>query len=145
VTPAKRAAGAVVVRPADDGWRYLVLRCYRNWDFPKGVIEPGEEPLATARREVQEETSLDGLELRWGEEFRETPPYGAGKIARFYVAVSPAGDVSLPVSEALGRPEHHEFRWVSYDDARRLLPPRLQPILDWAHALIEGDRAARNA
>src|SRR6185436_6557770 len=52
VKPPRRAAGAVVVRPADAGWRYLVLRCYRNWDFPKGIIEEHEAPLDAALREV---------------------------------------------------------------------------------------------
>ena len=42
----KHAAGAVVVRPAGREWRYLVLRAYRNWDFPKGLVEPDEAPLA---------------------------------------------------------------------------------------------------
>ena len=62
--PPRRAAGAVVVRPADPGWRYLVLRCFRNWDFPKGIVEAHEAPLDTAMREVAEETSLAGLALR---------------------------------------------------------------------------------
>jgi bis(5'-nucleosidyl)-tetraphosphatase len=141
----RRAAGAVVVRPADAGWRYLVLRCYRNWDFPKGIIEPDEAPLDAALREVREETSLEKLELRWGDAFSETAPYAGGKIARFYVALAPTGDVSLPVSPALGRPEHHEFRWVAYAGARRLLGPRLQPILDWAHGLVEGDSSSPRA
>ena len=137
--PGKRAAGVVVVRPTDAGWRYLVLRCFRNWDFPKGRIEPGEEPLEAARREVREETTLEELDLRWGEAFRETEPYAGGKVARYYVALSPAKAVRLPVSPELGRPEHHEFRWASRDEARRLLPPRLQSILDWASGLVERD------
>jgi len=133
----KRAAGAVVVRPAGPEWRYLVLRAYRNWDFPKGLVEPGETPLAAALREVREETSLESLELRWGEVSRETEPYGAGKVAQFYLALSADGDVQLLVSPELGRPEHHEYRWTSYAEARGLLPPRLQPILDWARSVIE--------
>jgi len=137
VKPPRRAAGAVVVRPADAGWRYLVLRCYRNWDFPKGIIEEHEAPLDAALREVGEETSLAGLELRWGDAFAETAPYAGGKIARFYVALAASGDVSLPVSPELGRPEHHEFRWADFAEARRLLPPRLHAILDWAHALVD--------
>jgi bis(5'-nucleosidyl)-tetraphosphatase len=145
VKPPKRAAGAVVVRPSDAGWRYLLLRCYRNWDFPKGMIEPDEAPLDTAVREVREETSLDQLELRWGDAFTETAPYAGGKTARFYLALAATGDVALPVSPELGRPEHHEFRWLLYADARRLLAPRLQPILDWAHALVEGDSPSRRA
>jgi bis(5'-nucleosidyl)-tetraphosphatase len=73
-----------------------------------------------------------------GEDVRESPPYARGKIGRFYVAESPAGDVALPVSEALGRPEHHEYRWVGREEAQRLLPPRLQPIFIWAASVVEG-------
>src|SRR5262249_15411871 len=119
------------------GWRYLLLRVYRNWDFPKGVVEPGESQLAAALREVREETSLDGLELRWGEAFAETAPYARGKVARYYLAVTPEGDVHLPISPELGRPEHHEFRWVRAADAATLLPLRLRPILSWARSLVD--------
>jgi bis(5'-nucleosidyl)-tetraphosphatase len=87
---------------------------------------------------VHEETSLDDLVLGWGEDFRETPPYARGKIARFYVAESPSGVVALPMSEELGRPEHDEFRWVDREQALRLLPPRLQDVLAWAASVVEG-------
>jgi 8-oxo-dGTP pyrophosphatase MutT (NUDIX family) len=128
----------VVVRRAPDGWRYLVLRCYRNWDFPKGMIEADETPLDAARRETREETSLDDLALSWGEDSRETEPYAGGKVARYYVAESREGRVDLPVSAALGRPEHHEYRWVERAEAERLLPPRLRPVLAWAASVVEG-------
>ena len=117
---------------ADGGWRCLVLRAYRNWDFPKGLVEPGEEPLDAALREVTEETGLRELSLPWGEVWRETEPYAGGKVARYYVAESTAGTVVLPVNPELGRPEHHEFRWLELDTAARLLPPRLQQVLLWA-------------
>ncbi len=135
----QRAAGAVVVRTAETAPRYLVLRAYRNWDFPKGVVEPDESPLETARREVREETSL-GITFPWGTDFRETEPYAGGKVARFYVAAAADGDVVLPVSAELGRPEHHEFRWATYAEAHALLPPRLQSILVWARTVV-GDRS----
>ena len=50
-----------------DDWRVLLLRVYNYWDCPKGMVEPGEDPLATARREVAEETGIEDLEFRWGE------------------------------------------------------------------------------
>jgi bis(5'-nucleosidyl)-tetraphosphatase len=137
----RRAAGCVLVRRggAPDP-RYLLLRVYRYWDFPKGEVEPGEEPLAAAIREVGEETTLGGLRFPWGEVFRDTPPYAGGKVARYYLAESAGGEVRLPVSPALGRPEHHEFRWLAYPEARALLGDRLRPILDWAHGVVAGDR-----
>jgi bis(5'-nucleosidyl)-tetraphosphatase len=131
----------VVVRRAADGWRYLMLRVYRTWDFPKGGVELGETPLQAAVREVAEETMLDDLSFFWGERWCETAPYSGGKVARYYVAESPGQPVSLPVSAALGRPEHHEFRWLRYAEARRLLPERLLPVLDWARSLVEPDPA----
>jgi bis(5'-nucleosidyl)-tetraphosphatase len=139
----KFSAGAVIARSAHTGWRYLLLRVFRTWDFPKGGVEPGESALQAAVREVEEETALTGLEFRWGELYCETPPYSGGKVARYYVAISVLGDVSLPINPLLGRPEHHEFRWVSYADARHLLPDRLQPIIEWAHGVIEQPNADR--
>jgi bis(5'-nucleosidyl)-tetraphosphatase len=132
----KRSAGIVVTRRIDGEIRYLLLRCYRYWDFPKGEIEPDEDDLQTARRESREETGLTDLRFIWGEDFTETPVYGAGKVARYYLAESATGDVQLPVSPELGFPEHHEFRWVSYTEARSLVNDRVGAVLDWAREKI---------
>jgi 8-oxo-dGTP pyrophosphatase MutT (NUDIX family) len=131
------SAGIVVVRQVDHDWRYLVLRSFRNWDFPKGLVEAGEAPLAAALRETAEETSLTDLAFDWGEVFRETAPYAGGKVARYYLARLRSGVAHLPVSAELGRPEHDEFRWVDGAQAARLLPPRLQPVFAWARALVQ--------
>ena len=133
-----RAAGAVVFRRTPGGIRLLVLRAYNNWDFPKGLVESGEDQLSAAKREVKEETGLSAVDYPFGEEFRETVPYAANKIARYYLAETEEHDIELPVSTALGRPEHHEFRWVSLNEAEELLPPRLTMILDWVKQTLAG-------
>ena len=133
-----RAAGAVVFRRTPRGVRFLVLRAYKNWDFPKGLVESGEDQLACAKREVAEETGLTDLDYPFGEEYRETVPYGNHKIARYYLAETEAVEIELPVSPELGRPEHHEYRWVSHAEAEGLLPPRLAIVLDWAQRTIAG-------
>jgi bis(5'-nucleosidyl)-tetraphosphatase len=133
-----RAAGAVVFRRTPGGIRLLVLRAYNNWDFPKGLVESGEDQLSAAKREVKEETGLSAVDYPFGEEYRETVPYAANKIARYYLAETEEHDIELPVSTALGRPEHHEFRWVSLDEAEELLPPRLTVILDWVKQTLAG-------
>ena len=57
----KRSSGIVVLRRVAVGWRVLLLRAFRNWDFPKGLIAPGEDPLTAALREAREETGLTEL------------------------------------------------------------------------------------
>jgi 8-oxo-dGTP pyrophosphatase MutT (NUDIX family) len=132
VKPAPRAAGAVVFRRSERGIRLLLLRAYKNWDFPKGLVEPGENELDACKREVEEETGLSALDYPFGDEHKETLPYSGTKVARYYLAETDADKIELPVSPELGRPEHHEYRWVSFDEAEDLLPPRLAIILDWA-------------
>ena len=131
------SAGVIPLRRTADGWRVLVLRAYRNWDFPKGRVEAGEEPLDAARREATEETGITQLDFPFGEAYRETLPYAGGKVARYYLAETDEESVRLPIAADLGRPEHHEFRWVSFDEAEDLLPPRLAIILDWARETLE--------
>ena len=133
----RRSAGVVVLRHLDGTYHCLLLRCFGYWDFPKGEIEPGEDPREAARREVTEETSLADLDFRWGEDFIETPPYGRGKVARYYLAESRTGEVTLPVNPGLGHPEHHEYRWVELERAPILLGPRLQRVLAWARERIQ--------
>lgn len=130
------SAGVVVVRQIRERRHYLLLRAYNYWDFPKGIVEAGERPLEGARREVREETTLDDLRFRWGYEYKETPPYNRGKVARYYIAEAPVGEVFLSVNEELGRPEHEEFRWVTLQQGRAMVSPRVQPILDWAEAML---------
>ncbi len=130
------SAGVVVVRGSDRVPRYLLLRTYGYWDFPKGVVESGESPLSAAVREVAEETGLTDLSFRWGRDFRETPVYGKGKVARYYVAESCTGEVRLGVNPEIGRPEHHEFCWLDYPSARSRLVDRTRRVLDWARSTV---------
>ena len=59
----RKNAGIVVFRTDKK-----VLICQRNdmqnsWQFPQGGIEPGEELLAAAKRELQEETGITAVRL----------------------------------------------------------------------------------
>ena len=135
MTP-RLSAGVVVARETADGARLLLLRAYKNWDFPKGRVEPGEDPLAAAIRETREEAGIDDLEFAWGYDYVETEPYAGGKIARYYVARTGAERIVLPVNPALGRPEHHEYRWVDLTEAFHLTGPRLRPVIAWGASRI---------
>ena len=135
-TTPKRAAGAVVFRRTERGLRLLVLRAYKNWDFPKGMIEPGETEFDAARRECTEETGITALEFPFGDAHQDTLPYAGGKIARYFLAQTGQSEIQLPVSAELGRPEHHEWRWVSFEEAEELLPRRLASVLEWARSTL---------
>jgi bis(5'-nucleosidyl)-tetraphosphatase len=132
MTQQRLSAGVVVVRETPDGARFLLLRAFRNWDFPKGAVERDEDPLAAAVREAGEEAGLDDLVFDWGTEFIETEPYARGKVARYYVARTQAERITLHVNPELGRPEHHEHRWVDLTEAFALTGPRLRGVVAWA-------------
>jgi bis(5'-nucleosidyl)-tetraphosphatase len=99
-------------------------------------VEPGEDVLSAARRELGEETGIRRLELPWGEEYYETLPYGRGKVARYYLGCTTDKDVRFGINPELGRPEHHEYRWVSAQEALELLNERVAGALRWALAQI---------
>jgi bis(5'-nucleosidyl)-tetraphosphatase len=128
----RMSAGIVVLRETPDGPLLLLLRAYRNWDFPKGLVEAGEEPLDAAVRETREETGIAELAFDWGARFIDTGPYAGNKIARYFIARTRTADVTLHVNPALGRPEHHEYRWVSVETALRLAAPRVRQVVAWA-------------
>jgi 8-oxo-dGTP pyrophosphatase MutT (NUDIX family) len=135
------SAGVVVVRREGDEWKYLFLRAFKNWDFPKGIVEPPEDPLETARREVREEAGITDLHFRWGDVFKETMPYSGGrKIARYYIAETSQSTVTFSINPELGKPEHHEYRWLPYDEIKRLSPERLVTIIEWANDLLTKSR-----
>ncbi|HTD06091.1 NUDIX hydrolase [Undibacterium sp.] len=63
--------GAVVILPVFDDGSVLLERQYRYpldlvfIEFPAGKIDPGEEPLVTAKRELLEETGYTATDWRY--------------------------------------------------------------------------------
>ncbi|HTC38217.1 MAG TPA: NUDIX domain-containing protein [Steroidobacteraceae bacterium] len=125
-----------MVHVAPTAVQYLLLRAYKNWDFPKGLVEPGEQPLDAAVREVKEETTLVNLAFDWGQNYMDTGPYNKGKISRYYLARSNETQVHLPINPELGFPEHQEARWVRFETALDMVSPRLKPVIHWASDII---------
>jgi len=111
-----RAAGGVPVRTGPEGVELLVVHRpqYDDWSFPKGKCDAGESDEACAVREVEEETGLR-CELE-GElpstSYRDSK--GRPKRVRYW-RLRVTGGVLDFVHEV------DEARWVSVDEARRLL------------------------
>jgi ADP-ribose pyrophosphatase len=73
--------GAVAIVAVDDEGYVTLVRQLREatrkrlLELPAGTAEPGEEPLATARRELKEECGLSGGEWRELAAFWTTPGF----------------------------------------------------------------------
>ena len=125
-------AGVVVLRNSTRGWRFLLLRAWGFWDFPKGIVEEGEAPLEAAIREVEEESTIRDLNFRWGYGHMDTGPYNKNrKIARYFLAETLTKDISLPVNPEIGKPEHDAFCWKDFDMTYTMVAERVRPVLDW--------------
>ena len=69
-----RSAGGVVTN--NEGEVLVVSQRGRSWSLPKGHIDPGEDALAAAKREIYEESGIRDLEL-----VRELGTYERHKIS----------------------------------------------------------------
>ena len=58
------SAGGVVYRQTTHGPEVALIKADGRWSLPKGGIEKGEKPEATALREIAEETGLPINQLR---------------------------------------------------------------------------------
>jgi 8-oxo-dGTP pyrophosphatase MutT (NUDIX family) len=106
-----------------DGDRVLLVRHtygHHEWDFPGGGVRRGEEPLAAARREMEEELGvrLDGL--RAIGEISARPYRSRDRIHCFHAELGAAG---LTIDEAeLATAEWFERRQLPTDTSRYVSP-----------------------
>jgi 8-oxo-dGTP pyrophosphatase MutT (NUDIX family) len=131
------SAGGVVYRLEDGAPLYLLIRdSYRNWGFPKGHIEPGEDPQAAAVREVVEETGLRQVEVEgristidWHFRFRGQLIH---KVCHFYLLRTDDRDTAPQEAEGITA-----CRWATYDDASASISyANARGVLDQAHAKV---------
>jgi bis(5'-nucleosidyl)-tetraphosphatase len=138
----RRAAGFVLFHeprsPRGEGPRFLLLRNarHKSWGFPKGHAEPGEDDLATARRETLEETGIASVEVH--PEFRAEVRYPvrtAQGVAQKTVVYFLARTASPRVKRSS---EHDQAVWATEDEAAALLGfENLRDVLIQAAAAVE--------
>lgn len=134
------SAGAIIVRWDRTRFLYLLLRAHNFWDFPKGQTEENETAFEACNREVMEETTIENLDYKWGDDYYETAPYFRGKkIARYYLAETKARKIHLPINPELGFPEHNAWRWVVRKQALKMVTPRVQAAIFWSDKYLAHD------
>jgi len=134
----ERSAGFVLSRCQGGQRVYLLVKHSDggHWAFPKGHIEAGEDELAAARREIAEETGIDGLDPVAG--FRAISRYcyardgrSISKTVTYFLAETETKCVCLSN-------EHTDAVWLAQEDARcRLSHADSWRILDEAETFLE--------
>ncbi len=118
--------GAVAVLAIDESDRVLMIRQYRHavarllWELPAGLRDvDGEPPLATAQRELTEETGYRATRWLTLVDFFTTPGMSDERI-RIFLA---RGLTEVPAAERAFTPEHEEasmqVAWVPLEEAVR--------------------------
>ncbi len=118
-----------------------VLLCHVTghdlWDLPKGMQEPGEPAIGSARRELHEETGLEFAESLFIEIGRFD--FRPDKRLHLFRVHAPQTLMDLGhlrctshfIDSQTGRPrpEMDGFRWASRSDVRQLCGPNMQRVL----------------
>jgi 8-oxo-dGTP pyrophosphatase MutT (NUDIX family) len=119
------SAGGVVVRRLNGTWKLAAIRPAGKsnvWALPKGLIGPGEEPAATALREVTEETGVTGRHVQKLGDVRYVYTWKGErvfKVVSFFLVRYEAGRLG-EIDPAMRR-EVDEAKWLPLEEAPRLL------------------------
>lgn len=113
------AAGGVVLRPGSRGPEVLVVHRvrYDDWSLPKGKLDPGEDHLSAAVREVAEETGVEAEVA--GEELSQlvyAVPAGTKRVRWFPMRPRNGDPGTRPPDR-----EVDQARWLPAEQARTVL------------------------
>lgn len=116
-----RSAGGVVTN--GDGKVLVVSQHGTSWSLPKGHIDPGEDALTAAKREIQEESGIAELQL-----IRELGTYQRYKIgAQGGEDTSELKTITMFLFQTTQKslrpidPDNPEARWVPKSEVAALL------------------------
>ena len=112
--------GVIPLKKEADQWKVFMVKLASgsHWGFPKGHPEAGEEPMQTALRELEEESSLTCSRLLSKEPLIESYMYKKDeKIIQksvFYYLIEASGEFKIQEGEIL------DGNWFSFEQAEKL-------------------------
>lgn len=111
------SAGIVVYRMQDGKRLYLALKyAGGHWDLAKGHIEAGENKIQAARRELQEETGIEQVEIdptfEHAFEYYFKSRDGNLILKKVYFFVGKTAESEVVLSH-----EHQGYEWLPFKDA----------------------------
>ena len=115
--------GAVAIIAITDNGKFLVVEQYRKAlersiiEIPAGKLEKGEEPIDTARRELEEETGYTTDSLERVQAFATSPGF-ADEVIHVFVARNLK---KLEVPVAMDEDEFIELIEVSVEEAEAMM------------------------
>jgi predicted NUDIX family NTP pyrophosphohydrolase len=155
-----RSAGILLYRRDPDGVRLLLVhpggpfwrgRDGGAWMIPKGMVEPGEDPLAAALREYEEELGAKPVGEprplctvrqsggKWVEAFALEGDFDpAGLKSNEFTVEYPPRSGSLQAF-----PEVDEARWFTFAEARSKILKSQAPIIDALEAMLDDSSSRR--
>ncbi len=116
-----RHAGSAVVMAVDERKRVLLVRQFRLpaaaylWELPAGRLDPGENPLAAAKRELKEETGFRASKWKKLAAYYASPGFVAEKMNLFLATGLEAGKAT-PMDD-----ERIRSRWFTRAEMDRLI------------------------
>jgi len=135
----ERAAGLILFREEGGRRKYLLIKNRRggHWGFPKGHIEPGEDELQAALREVSEEVRINHFKVLPG--FRTVVRYTFWREAN---PIHKEVVLFLAQTEEDGEPfweEVEEMVWLPFREAlERITFPEQKEALRQAESWLSG-------
>jgi len=106
---------------------YLLLKRklhWKGWEFPKGKIEPRENKIETAKRELREETGHLALKVKkfnysgkykYHKLLPDRPGFIGQTFSLFAAEIKRNGKIKLDPKE------HSGYKWVDYKQALKMI------------------------
>ena len=113
--------GSAVMMPVDDRKRVLLVRQYRLpaksflWELPAGSMDPGENSLQTAKRELKEETGYRAKKWKKLITFFPSPGFLTEKMT-IYLATGLTEGAAEPMED-----ERIETRWFTSKEIKKAI------------------------